>query len=418
MKLTAISKYVLFCGTCLWVLGSSEVAAISQKDLELMEKKVEQQNIEHRKLQAQANQINLELTAVSKEMVSAARKIQDSEEKLSDMENQLENLKKSLAEAEKNFTAEDENLIRTLAALQNLALKPTESLFVQPLTPVEIIRSAILLRETVPFLEENAERIREELDQITKKKNLIESQLAQISKQKKVLEREHEKMKLLVQKKSKIRNAVEIESVKSQRNLQKLASQAQDIRELLEKIEKERLEQERKAEAERKRLEALHQAELKKLEKLKKDKKTQSADLIKSNQEAIKESSKKFAKAKGKLSMPVKGRIVTAYGAKDKGVTSKGITVQTRNMAQVISPYDGTVAFAGPFRGYGNLIIIEHGDGYLSLLAGLGSLDCEVGQLLLAGEPVGLMPDEQAPKLYIEMRRNNNPINPTQWMRN
>ncbi len=417
MKSSAVCK-ALFCVFCCleFLFWTTDAAAVSKKDLELMEKKVQEQNIEHRKLQAQANQINIELASVSQDMIATAKKIQNSEEKLSAMEEQLAKLQDSLKKTEESFSLEDQNLIRTLSALQNLALKPTEALFVQPLTPVEIIRSAMLLRETVPYLEENAERIRLELKQIFHKKELVEKQVRQISNQKKIMEKDHERMKLLVQKKSRIRNAVEIESVKAQRNIQKLASQAQDLRGLLDKLEKER---QQKAEAERKRQEELRRIEEERRAKSKKEEETQRADLIKYNQEVISEVGKGFAKAKGKLSMPAKGTVVTAYGEqKVKGVTSKGIMIKTRNEAQVIAPYDGTVAFAGPFRGYGNLIIIEHGDGYLSLLAGLGNLDCEVGQLLLAGEPVGQMPDSKDSKLYVEMRRNNNPINPLKWMRN
>ena len=116
--------------------------------------------------------------------------------------------------------------------------------------------------------------------------------------------------------------------------------------------------------------------------------------------------------------MPARGRIVTRYGEqKVKGVVSKGIIIETRNEAQVIAPFDGSVVFAGPFRGYGNMIIIEHGGGYLSLLAGLETIDTEVGQMLLAGEPVGQMPEDGDARLYVEMRRNNKPINPLSWMK-
>jgi len=93
-------------------------------------------------------------------MIRSAKLIQNNEETLSKMEAELEQLSADLKTAESNFSSEDENLIKTLAALQNLALKPTEALFVQPLSPVEIIRSAMLLRETVPYLEENASRLR------------------------------------------------------------------------------------------------------------------------------------------------------------------------------------------------------------------------------------------------------------------
>lgn len=403
------------------MLLASPVLAIevSTQELERVEKAVELQNIEHRKLQAQANQINMELTQVSQEMVNAARLIQNNEEKLSQMEGQLDVLKESLKKAEEEFATEDDNLIKTLSALQNLALKPTEALFVQPLTPVEIIRSAMLLRETVPHLEENAERIRLELEQVQKKKDLVETQVAEISKQKTLLERNHANMTQLVQKKSKIRNAVEIKSEKAKKNMDKLASQAQDLRDLFDKLENERITKQRKAEEERKQREAKLREEEQKMAEQKKAEETQSADLIKYNQQVITDAGKAFVKAKGKLPMPARGQIVSYYGEeKVKGVTSKGIIVDTREQAQVIAPFDGSVVFAGQFRGYGNMIIIEHGEGYLTLLAGLGTIDSEVGQMLLAGEPVGQMPEDGETKLYVEMRRNNKPINPLAWIKN
>ena len=140
--------------------------------------------------------------------------------------------------------------------------------------------------------------------------------------------------------------------------------------------------------------------------------------MIKSEQAAITNIAHGFAKAKGKLPIPARGKIVMKYGEqKVKGVSSKGITIATRENAQVISPFDGAVVFAGPFRGYGNMIIVEHGEGYLSLLAGLGSIDVELGQMLLAGEPVGVMPQEQNAELYVEIRKDNQPINPTAWFK-
>ncbi len=415
MKLKTALKYTLIPLTIGMVLPSSvEAVKVSKVELEKMEKQVEAEALEHKKLMAQATQINLELTSVSKEMVRAARLIQNNEEKLSLMETQLEKLKTDLKNAEEGFSEEDDNLIKTLSALQTLAMKPTESLFVQPLTPVDIIRSAMLLRETVPYLQENAERIRKELENIEKKKELIEKQYQQISKQKKVLEAEHERMRQLVQKKSKMRNAVEIKSEKTKRNIDKLAGQAQDLRDLLSKLEQQRLEKQRK-EAEQRRLAKIKEEARKAQQKNNEEK--QTADLIKSHSGAITGIGGDFAKAKGTLPLPARGKILTVYGEqKVKGVSSKGIIIKTRDNAQVISPFDGTVIFAGPFRGYGNLIIVEHGNGYLTLLAGLSTFDVELGQLLLAGEPVGQMPVGEDAKLYVELRKDNQPIDPLAWM--
>ena len=331
LKYTALNVLVL-----LMTYGTAR--AVSNSELERMEQKVQQQSIEHKKLQAQATQINLELTTVSREMVKAAKLIQNNEEKLSQMERQLEKLKTDLAEAEAGFCQEDDNLIKTLAALQNLALKPTEALLVQPLTPVETIRSAMLLRETVPYLEENASRIRKELAQIAQKKSLVEKQFAQISKQKKLLETEHSRMKALVQKKSKMRNVVEIQSEKAKKNVERLASQANDLRDLLSKLEKQRLEKQRRAEEKRRKEEEARRLAENKTETIQQP-------------PAITVASTGFRLAKGTLPMPARGKIITAYGEQMvKGVSAKGITIRTRNQAQVIAPFDGAVIFAGPFR--------------------------------------------------------------------
>ena len=393
-------------------------ADVSKADLAKMEREVQAQNLEHKKLQAQATQISLELTRISKDMIASAKQIQNSEEKISRMESELETLRADLKKAEENFVVEDDNLIKTLSALQNLALKPTEALFVQPLTPVEIIRSAMLLREAVPYLQENAARIREDLEKIEAQKNLVEKQVARIIRQKKILEKEHEQMKALVQRKSKIRNAVEIKSVKAKKKVEQLASQANDLRDLLNKLEKQRQEKLRRQEEERRRLAELKAAEARRAaEETKKLEEKQRADLIKFKPEVINEVGENFVKAKGHLLRPARGPVVTAYGEQmSKGVTSKGIIIKTRSQAQVISPYDGTVIFAGPFRGYGNLIIIEHGQGYLSLLAGLEEVDCELGQMLLAGEPVGQMPESGDARLYVELRKDNHPVNPLNWI--
>ena len=161
-------KQIILTGLGLFSLlsGVAEAANVSRKELEQVEQQVKAQNLEHQRLQEQASKISRELKDVNQQMIKSAKMIQNSEESLSKMEAELEQLTNDLQQAQTNFSSQDENLIKTLSALQNLALKPTESLFVQPLNPVEIIRSAMLLRETVPYLEENASRLRKELEKI------------------------------------------------------------------------------------------------------------------------------------------------------------------------------------------------------------------------------------------------------------
>jgi septal ring factor EnvC (AmiA/AmiB activator) len=115
----------------------------------------------------------------------------------------------------------------------------------------------------------------------------------------------------------------------------------------------------------------------------------------------------------------VVGRIIGRFGQTlSTGLTRKGMRLQTASGAQVVAPYEGRVVYAGKFRGYGELLIIEHGEGYHSLLSGLARIDNTIGQWVVAGEPVGVMgrPDSRKPVLYVELRRNGQPINPLPWL--
>jgi septal ring factor EnvC (AmiA/AmiB activator) len=133
-----------------------------------------------------------------------------------------------------------------------------------------------------------------------------------------------------------------------------------------------------------------------------------------------------FAQTKGALPLPAQGKRVLGYGDKTQfGTQSMGVVLETRHSAQVRSPCDGSVLWAGPFRTWGQLLIINAEDGYHILLAGLSQIDVQVGQFVLAGEPVGLMsaaPKSQsaksegnAPVLYVEFRKDNRPIDPDPW---
>ena len=246
-----ISRFLL-AATLLLAPALSAAAEPSATDLRRMEEQVAKQTAESERLAQEAKQINQEIDTISRKMIRYANLIQNNEEKISSMEAELQQLQTELNAAEAEFSLEDENLIKTLAALQNLALKPTESLFVQPLTPVEIIRSAMLLRETVPYLEQNAQRIKIKLEQIDKQKQKVETQFNKIVAQKKLLEQEHDELAALSKKKSTLRNSIEQQSAAAKKKVSKLASQAQDLRDLLGKLEAERLKKQQ--EEERRRL--------------------------------------------------------------------------------------------------------------------------------------------------------------------
>ncbi|MBM3483126.1 MAG: hypothetical protein FJX66_07465 [Alphaproteobacteria bacterium] len=121
----------------------------------------------------------------------------------------------------------------------------------------------------------------------------------------------------------------------------------------------------------------------------------------------------------GAFTMPAQGQLIAHYGTTTApGVTAKGISIETRPDSPVVAPFSGKIVFAGPFHDYGQLLIIAHGQGYHTLLAGLGRIDSTVGRWVLEGEPVGVMGSvsDSRPQLYLELRHNGRPVNPLPWL--
>jgi septal ring factor EnvC (AmiA/AmiB activator) len=131
---------------------------------------------------------------------------------------------------------------------------------------------------------------------------------------------------------------------------------------------------------------------------------------------------------KGKLGLPVSGRVERRFGDNDgSGGTLQGDMLATHSAAIVTAPVDGSVLYAGPFRSYGQLLILNAGEGYHVVLAGMGRISVSPGQAVLAGEPVGLMGESRVasavalagtgtgPELYVEFRKEGKPVDPAPW---
>src|SRR5207248_2016130 len=134
-----------------------------------------------------------------------------------------------------------------------------------------------------------------------------------------------------------------------------------------------------------------------------------------------------FASAKKRLPLPVNGVKIREYGASDGlGGAEKGLSIATRNASTVTAPCDGWVVYAGPFRNYGQLLILNAGDGYHVLLAGMDRISVDLGQFVVTGEPVATMGGRVQtaaalavgsgqPLLYIEFRKDGIPVDPGPW---
>jgi len=133
-----------------------------------------------------------------------------------------------------------------------------------------------------------------------------------------------------------------------------------------------------------------------------------------------------FAATRGHLRLPVNGVRIREFGGSDGvGGTQKGLSIASHSGAEITAPCDGWVVYAGPFRSYGQLLILNAGGGYHVLLAGMERISVDLGQFVLTGEPVAVMGGSQVsaavasgtkqPVLYVEFRKDGTPIDPSPW---
>lgn len=351
------------------------------QELRDVERAMEAGRSRQQTLEKKAAELAKNVRNIRKEMIATARRAQEREESVSAHEGRLKTLEGQLVEKRQALWQQQRRFGEVTAALERLAIVPKETLLVLPLRPIDTVRSINLIRFTVPRIESKAAELRRELTVFASLKAEIVRRQGDLAEGKNALEKERDRLGQLLTQKQSLEAKTRTESKAEQARLAALAGQAKDLRELLARLERA----------------------------------PRSLALAPFPKSGV----PSFRQTAGTLPLPARGRIARLYDEPTEfGMPSKGITVETRPHAQVIAPFDGQVVFAGPFRGYGPLLIIRHSEGYHTLLAGLFRIDAAVGQWVLAGEPVGAMgnPDGGKPSLYIELRHEGHSINPLPWL--
>jgi murein hydrolase activator len=422
-------------GLCLAVSLLSRPAPAEDGRPDEQLKAIEKALDDSRKAQAryakEAETLAAELARLRDSSVAAAQAVQAREAAVAEIEDQLVQLaadeERKVATLQERARQYDEFLM----ALQRLSRNPPEALALAPGEPVDAVRSALLLSAAIPQIEAKARELQAEVTALAAARQQTGEKRRQLVAETAALAKQHLALNGMIARKASLQQqAAQSVEITAQR-LQQLSAQAGDLRELIESIEAEK---QRRAEAQ-KRLdsELLARAAMRPpnrapggprpdVEERAAEGEGSPADaapaVAATTDPARPKNLRSFATARGTMVMPVAGRLKRRYGESDEfGAASKGILVQAPAGGQVVAPFDGRIEFAGPFRGYGQILIIEHGDGYHSLLAGLERIDGTVGQWLVSGEPVGIMPSgEREAALYLELRRHSQPINPLPWL--
>ncbi|MDJ0945721.1 MAG: peptidoglycan DD-metalloendopeptidase family protein [Kiloniellales bacterium] len=389
-------------------LSAGPVAAQQENDeesarLRQIEQELEAERNRAKELGEKANSLEAEVGDLHKELVDKGRSAQTLEDQLSAVETTLARLQADEQLNLRDLEGRHDQMVRTLSALQRIALQPPELAFAVPGRPLDAVRSAMLLKVAVAEIDERAEVLRNQLDELRSLRSEIALRREELKKVARELEAETVSLAALTKRKEEFYQKASRELDETLQRAAKRAAEAENLRGLVERLEQESLARAQAARQDEDSGAAPEPSTIAALAK--------PLDI------------RPFPSVQSSLVMPARGRLTLRYGERsdgNPGATSKGIMVSTRAGAQVVAPYDGRIVYSGEFRGYGQLLIIEHGGRYHSLLAGVERLNAAVGQWVLAGEPVGVMgrPQNGKPELYYELRRTGQPINPLPWLAN
>jgi septal ring factor EnvC (AmiA/AmiB activator) len=348
------------------------------------------------------------LEALRARLVVASDAASRQQATLSQLEATLTSLEAEEQQQSADLAAHRRDLSRLIGALYRLSLTPPEALIVRPEAPVDAVRTALLLRQALPALHDRTEALARVLDRLQDLRRRLNAQRDEAEATRTALAARLAEVGQMVEEREALARETEAERQRNSQKMTQLAAQATDLRQLLEQIE------------------ADHRAEAERSAGVPPGPAGSGAPGPEPRQSARSEPPPAAAAAGpgpapdahgdgSGLRLPAAGRIALAYGAVDRfGLTSRGLHIACEPGTPVVAPLDGTIRFAGRFRNYGQILIVEHSNGYHSLIAGLGRIDTAVGRSVSAGEPVGVVADpaDGVPDLYFELRRNGQPINP------
>lgn len=370
-----------------------------------------------------------ERAALNEKLVETARRVQESESRLSLIEDRLAALSKQEAGVRASIEERRSSLAKMLGAMQRMGRQPPPALVTRRDDALKMVRSAMLMASVFPELTSQAETLTAELNELVELSESIRKQRDNLKSENDKLIVAQNEISALIAGKKELEQARRDRLEKVRLAAARHAKTVTYLGELVQRMDKElahaglaAYEAELAARRERERIAA---------EKAKRDgqlveiKPAETKKVAFVNPGRLKPAIP-FADSRGKLARPVSGRDIRLYGSRSgTGDTAKGISIGSRENAQVVAPSDGWVAFANEFRTYGQLLIINAGGGYHILLAGMDRIDVSVGQFVLAGEPIAVMgaagtksggsDKKQGPVLYVEFRKDGRPIDPGPW---
>lgn len=388
--------------------------AIRAKSEELESARSQQKSAEEaqQKLKADIAAIGQDRSKLNQELIDTSARVRAVETQMSATEGRLKPLDAREQEIRASLQSRRGEIVEVLAALQRASRRAPPALLVRPEDALESLRTAILLGAVVPELRGRAEALTRDLTELVAVRRSITEERDRLAADRDRLSADRTRLSALIAERQRQQSAVEKDMEAERSRALTLARQVENLQDLIGKMERDLKSAARAA--------AIA---------------SQSAPATvngKPNLAALKDPGRlapaiAFASAKGMLAFPVNGTKIRDFGTPDGvGGIEKGISLAAKPGAQVTTPCDGWVVYSGPFRSYGQLLILNAGGGYHVLIAGMERISVNIGQFVLTGEPVATMGSTSQvasilatatsqPVLYVEFRKDGTPIDPGPW---
>lgn len=341
-------------------------------------------------------------------LVETTTRARSAEQQYIEVEGRIAQLDRSAGDLQRSLEARRGVLAEVLAALMRLERNPPPALLLRPDDALDAVRSAILLGALLPELRVEAETLAADLSEQKRVRAELVTAKENLARLRAALDEDRKRVAALVTERQR-RHAEENPVPQAERaQVDAVARGTSDVHDLVTRMESEVPQAARAADVARTSTPPAGSA----------------APVVEAPKDPRRIApAMAFTDAKGLLPLPVAGVRLTDFGGRDAlGNTEKGISIATRAGATVSAPSDGWVVYAGPFRSYGQLLIINAGGGYHILMAGMERITVDLGQFVLAGEPVGVMGARGTPaaasgqpQLYVEFRKDGVSIDPAPW---
>src|SRR5215470_15453816 len=363
--------------------GASGVDTLKDRDKELEALRAQQRTTleNETKLKREIEAIGDDRRKFNQQIIDAAARVSRVEEQAARTQERLAPLDDREQALRTSLEQRRSVIAEVLAALERIGRRPPTGLMMRADDALQSVRSAMMLGAVLPEMRQQAEVLAADLAELVHVRQEIAAERDRLARDLFALADERQRLSVFIEERQKrLMQAEQALSEERQRAAQ-LARQAEDLTQLIAKLEQgldtavragraaARASEEAKAPGGRPDLAAL------------KDPGRLAPAMA-------------FASAKGTLPLPVNGARIKEFGAADGlGGTEKGVSIAARPGGQITAPCDGWVVYAGPFRNYGQLLILNAGGGYHVLLAGMERISVDLGQFVLTGEPVAVMGD-------------------------